>query len=397
LTWSTELNGIESIECRLRKSDLPALDLNYWLAPWWAGIVLLWNGTPIVAGPIITRPTETVDFVNVNCGGIRSVLANRVIVNEMADWSKLADSEPITFQGLSLGTIAKRVVQRVQMKPGGALPISFPILDEGIKAIPDNLPSCTIEDGSSGPNPCYWDGSVQGNGTGRSYAIIGSEVIYASGADHERTFQPFDLQNLTCDDVLTKLSNVLDGPDIMFKPRLLRDNQLTFDMWHGTHTQPRIAQEYTQVWDTTPNTGQVSDISVITTGTYQAHRVYTTGAGQDKGLLIKVATNDALLGKQFPLLEKVVNTGNSEDPNIVQGYADSNLKANLDPLKEIQLTVRGDGNIPFGKFWPGDLAHVVTKGWLAFPDGITQMRILSLTGDHTNNVKISLQPEAKFV
>src|SRR4030095_15408050 len=160
MSWSIELNGTESISMKLRKSDLPVVDLTKWLSPWWAGVVIFWNDVPIVAGPIITEPTETFDTISLGCGAIRSVLAKRLVVVEQTNWSNLAKSV-IQYQGLSLGTIAKRVVAQAQAKAGGALPISFPIADETI-----------VDD-----------------------------------ADHQRTYRGFNVQNINCDDVLTKLSN----------------------------------------------------------------------------------------------------------------------------------------------------------------------------------------------
>lgn len=349
LSWSIELNGIESISMKLRKSDLPQVDLNDWLSAWWAGIVLFWDGVPVVAGPITTRPSEDINTVSINCGGIRSILAGRVVVTEQDNWDNLNKSV-LFYSGLSLGTIAKRVVTMAQQKPAGKLPISFPIADQ----------------------------------------------TAADDADHQRTYKGFDVQNLNCDDILTKLSNVRNGPDILFKPRLIREDYLTFDMWHGTEKDPRIRQDQTKVWDTTPARGQVADMTVNYTGTYQASRVFSLGAGSDEKLLIQVSTNERQLQKGYPLLERVINKGSSENPATVKGYADAELHTNEKALLEVQMTVRGDDEIPFGSFWPGDLATVITKGWISIPDGVTQMRILSLTGDGSNNVRVSLQREDKF-
>lgn len=349
VSWSVELNGTESISMKLKKSDLPKVDLNSWLAPWWAGVVLFWDGVPVVAGPILTRPSEDFNSVSISCGGIRSILAKRLVAFEQTDWSKLATSV-VYYSGLSLGTIAKRVVDQAQTKKAGRLPIIY--------ALPDETESM--------------------------------------GADHERTYRGFNVQNINCDDVLTKLSNVIDGPDIMFKPKLLRANQLAFEMWTGTENQPRIYQSQTPVWDTTPEKGQVSEMSVVTTGSYQTSRVYSIGAGQDEGLLIKVSTNEAPLQAQFPLLETVINVGSSDNPVVVEDHGISNLWANKTALMEFQMTVRGDGDIPMGSFWPGDLVEIVTNGWLAVPDGTTQMRLLSITGDGSSSVKVSLQKEEKF-
>lgn len=349
MSWSIELNGVESISLKLKKSDLPAINLKQWLAPWWAGVVIFWNDTPIAAGPIITAPNETFSSISINCGGIRSVLANRYVVRDQNNWDTLR-KDVVQYTGLSLGTIAKRVVDLSMAKPGGALPITFPIADQTV----------------------------------------------VNDADHQRTYRGFNIQNLNTHDVLTKLSNVINGPDVLFKPRLIRDNQLTFDMWHGTETQPRIYQKQTPVWDTTPATGPVTDISLITTGTYMTNRTYSIGAGQDEGLLMKVNTNEAPLQAQYPLLESVVNVGNSENPVVVNGYGISSLWSNKEPLSEIQMTIRGDGIIPFGEFWPGDMVHVITKGWINLPDGVNRMRLLSLSGNTSSEVKVSLQKEEKF-
>lgn len=346
MDWSTELNGTENISMKLRKSDLPKVDYNYWLSPWWAGIVVLWDNVPIAAGPIITRPSESFDTVTIGCGGIRSILANRLVAPEAygENWEAFS-KEKIYYSGLSLATIAKYAVEASQRKKGGRLPISYALADM----------------------------------TGL----------------HERTYQSFNVSNISCDDVLTKLSNVIGGPDIMFRPRLVQPNVLTFDLWTGTDKQPRIYQKYSPVWDTTPSRGMVSNMNVIVTGTYQTSRVYATGDGQDEGTMIRIATDDSLLQKGYPLLETVVADG-SEDPGAVMEYALSKLDANNGPLLEVQMTVRADGPIPLGSFWPGDLVEIVTQGWLSLPDGVNRMRLLSITGDHTNNVKISLQKEDKF-
>lgn len=112
--------------------------------------------------------------------------------------------------------------------------------------------------------------------------------------------------------------------------------------------------------------------------------------------MIKVAETEEYIQKDYPMLETTFSDGgSSENGDVVWQHAKSNLDTNKGPLMEIQMTVRGDGEIPFGEFWPGDLVEVVTKGWISLPDGKTQMRLLSMTGDHSSNVKVSLQKEHK--
>jgi hypothetical protein len=137
-------------------------------------------------------------------------------------------------------------------------------------------------------------------------------------------------------------------------------------------------------------------MNVIVTGTYQTSRVYSIGTGQDEGTLITVVTDETNVRKQYPLLETSISGTSSENPVVVTDHGKGELKANREPLLEIQITVRADGDIPLGTFWPGDLVEVVTQGWLSIPNGSTQMRLLSITGDHSNNVILSLQLDSKF-
>lgn len=349
MSWSIDLNDTESISMTLKKSDLPKVDLKYWLSPWWAGVVIFWDGCPVVAGPIITRPSEQYDSIKITCGGIRTLLARRLVTLELSDWTNLAKSN-IQYKGLSLGTIAKRVVVQAQNKLGGSLPITFAVPDE----------------------------------------------TAAMDADHERNYRGFNVQNIDCDAILTKLSNVINGPDIMFRPVLVRDNQLTFEMWTGTEKQPRIYQPITPVWDSTAVESNISNLQTTTTGTHQTSRTYSVGAGQDEGTLIRVNTNITPIQRQYPLLETVVSTSQSENPAVVNNHGLSNLVANSEPLVELQMTVRGDGEIPFGQFWPGYAVDVITKGWLSIPDGKNKMRLLNMTGDSSSEVKVALQLDDRY-
>lgn len=348
-TWAIPLNGIETLSTIVKKISLPKnLDLNYWMAPWWSGVLLMWRDVPIFAGPIISRPLEDFNNIKLDCSGIRYILTDRYVSKEFADWSQLAGST-IAYSGVSLGTIAKYVVQASLAKAGGGLPIAYPIPDQ------------------SGPND----------------------------ADHQRTYNGFDLQNISCDAILTKLSNVVDGPDIMFKPRLIDDSRMVWDLWTGTAGQPRIAQTDLHVWDTDATKGQVADLSIVSTGSYMVDRVYSIGNGQDVGTLITVSEDLNKLAEGYPLLESVIAISKSSDPKVVKAHGDGVLAANSDMLREITLTVKSTGVYPLGSYWAGDAMDVYTKGWITFKDGRHRCRLLNMSGDLSaaSNVKLSLQPE----
>lgn len=348
--WSVSLNAVESGKFEFSKAAMPKLDYSLWLAPWWAGVLLTWKDQPIYGGPIIGQPYESRTSLHVDCGGIRSVLARRAIIQEPTnDWSNLAKYPPIQFKGFSLGTIAKKVVQQAQLKPGGALPISFPVAEETV----------------------------------------------ADDADHQRTYQNYNVATIFCDEVLTKLSNVRNGPDIMFRPRFLNSQLVTFEMWHGTEYSHRIHQKNLPVWDTTGEASSVSDMQMTSTGSYQTDRVIAVGAGMNEGTLMAMAEDLTRVSRGFPLLESSYPSMSENQP-VVQAHADGSLAQNHKKLLEVQMTVRADGVFPLGSFWPGDLVHIVVKDWKALPDGTHKARLLNMNGSLTNNVndiRLSLQIE----
>lgn len=344
--WSISLNEIETCTVNLRKSDLPNVNLDYWLAPWWAGVVYLWNDTPIFAGPIVSAPAESFHYVYIECRGIRQVLAKRLVVREQENWDNLAKNV-VQWKGLSLGTIAKKVVQLSLDKPGGSLPISFPYADQ----------------------------------------------TAADDADHQRTYKGFNIQNLSCDDVLTKLSEVSNGPDIMFRPRLKSDSQLTFDMLYGSERDPRIPQNNIPVWDTTAARSEVTDLDIVKTGVYQTSRVFSSGAGTDAGTIVRVVTNEKPLGQGFPLLETTISYSDSENRTVVLRHAEANLAANKEALLEIQMTVRANEQNSVDTFSVGEEGQLKVKDLLALKDGSHKVRILNMNGSTENNVRLSVQTE----
>lgn len=394
MSWSVSLNESEEMKFELKKSDLPKLNLNYWLAPWWAGVVVMWNGTPIVAGPITSRPYETYDAVYIDCSGIRSVLAKRFVTQNITDDRLLAKST-VSFKGFSLGTIAKKAVQQAQQKPGGALPIRYPMADEAINTfntLKATLPACRYEDSDN----CYWNAKVQGNKIGESFIRYKGQVIYE--ADHERNYKGYNLQNINCDAVLTKLSNVRGGPDIMFKPKALDDNNIVFDMIYGSEDDPRLPQNNNDiVWDITPEQAQVVNMQVVMTGTHQTSRVYGIGAGQDFAKIMRFATNLDAVGKGFPFLESYISAGENTNPSVVKAHATADLKRNSNMLQEIQFTVRADGTEPITKFYPGDIVTLYVKNIIGIPDGAHEAILLNMNNDGSSNVRLSLQTLKQFM
>lgn len=350
LSWSISLNEVESCSIDLTKSDLPSIDLNYWLSPWWSGILVMWDGVPLFAGPIISRPTESWQTIRVECKGIRSLLERRYVFDqELTNWGN-GDLErsKARFEGKDYGTVAQLVVKRVMQKPGGNLPINFPLPEKNA----------------------------------------------ASDEDHNLVYHGYNLGGINAQAILTELSNRTNGPDIMFRPRLVDANSLVWDMWHGDESQPTIPQRTFPVWDSTAEISDVTDLDVVTTGTYQTNRMFVTGAGSNELTVMNAAMDETSIAKGFPLLEGMKALGSTvQDATVALNGANAALKANSESLKEIQLSVRIDGEHKLGTFWPGDQVGLVVKGWLSLKDGTHRLRLLNISGSSDGDVRMSLQTE----
>lgn len=344
--WSVSLNNDTSVGIKVKKNSLPKVSPELWLRPWWGGVLLRWNEVPVVVGPIISRPSESFKDIQLECGSVRSFLQRRMGIVEPADWTTVA-KQVTSFSGLSLGTIAMRLVHIAKNKRGGQLPISMP--------------------------------------------------MYEEYTNHQRNYKGFNISNLDVDHLLTNLSGVINGPDIIFKPRMVTDSLFTLDMLVGSENNPRIPQARIPFWDTTSSAGDVVDMAITTTGAYMTNRVYATGAGTDEGTLIAVAENTAQLSAGYPLLETVVSHPSTEYITSVVPQAHSALWKDADTLREITLEVRADGLNRFGSYWPGDLIKINVHNWVTMDAGIHDCRLLTMVGGSTpSNIRLSLQLDTQF-
>jgi hypothetical protein len=347
LSWSISLNDVESCSIDVTKSDLPPINLNYWLAPWWAGVLVMWDGVPIFAGPITSRPTESFSTIRVEARGIRALLERRYAIVEASSMLDIPRSK-VRYSALDYSTVAQRVVKFSMSKPGGNLPITFPL----------------------------------------------PEKTAAADKDHDIIYSGFEGDSVNIHNILTDLSQRTNGPDIMFIPKLVDGNSMVWEMWHGNESDPTIPQKTSPVWDTTAANGQVTDLDIVTTGTYQANRVYVTGDGSNETTLMSMATDQTMLAQGYPILESFKSLGTTvKTPPPALSGANAALKANAESLVEIQLTVRADGEHRLGNFWPGDEVQLITKGWLSLKDGTHRLRLLNINGSTDGNVRMSLQTE----
>jgi len=366
--WRIDLNDIEEFEVTLSKPRMREIEPSWW-RQWSGGVLITKTGVdgterPWLAGPVVEPPEEARETVTLTCRGIGAILEQRVVLakdflpggsSASRDTAQELAESVVRRSGMSLGTIAQEVVKlSTDAKTGGHLPIRF-----------------------------------------ASPRETGSKL-------NERTYWGYNLANNLSWKRLTELSNVLKGPDIMFRPEW-EDETHTSIVWamhHGTVAQPAIAQEWEMSLDTTAPRGPVASPKVTHDGTDVVNRVYWTGAGEDQGTLIKVVQDLKRMREYVPLLETVGSTSDSENPQLILDHARARLRQGATPLTQLTLTVDGDDErTELGHWHVGDLAAVTLSAdeWLTLPGGTTRQRIIAASGDFvTSTVKLDFQEDTDW-
>ena len=300
------------------------------------GFMALYNGVPIVGGPI----APNVDFSRRNGVSFRvdsylDLLARRYVVPEQG----FSSSRQLGATQQQLYSIARYMIEVSMAKPSGALPIVLP--------------------------------------------------EYAFGA-RQRNWQAFNVSNLSAAKLLEEIGDVQGGPDLDLRPRV-NGQRFEFELIHGTDRNPYIGQKTTHDWE--EQSLDASGLTATLSSAYVAHRVYAVGDGEDVGT--HLGRFDTDIPPEWPLLESVVSDSSitaAKDPNKerLKSLAESVL--NPFPVVGCSMTVRADGSSPLGTFWPGELARVTVRGNPGLPDGSYDMRILSMSGTLGNSVNLTFDP-----
>ena len=353
--YSISLNGTETMTATIVKNDISTKMLREYVREWYGGLLFTFKGEALCACVITKQPKEYQYTINIEASGIRSVLNKRLLVPEMSDedFARKLSTSTIYYDRRTLGTIAQDVVKYVTtVKPGGRLPIRYPIA-------PESMPT---------------------------------------SKDNERTYNGFSVTNLSCDYVLEKLSNVRNGPDIMFRPVKVED-QLYFDMYHGTKANYRIAQKAVPFWDLTVE-GQANSLELISNGEVMTDRVFAIGGGMDTGTAIQVSTNQDRVQEGYPFLETTISSGQQENASVLKSHAEAALQQNRTPQRELTFSVHAwDTDTPWelGNFFVGDLVKIKSKGFINIPDGINEFRLLNIHGFFGSGmVNMALQEDSQW-
>lgn len=325
-SWSIDLNKIESLSITVPKPQL-VKQRKVWRTIGAGGALLTYTDTtgverPIVAGPVVDWGAETKHTLELEVEGIRSIFTKRVVEHDM------------NLTGLSYGAIAWRLVLEGMDKPGGDLPIYH--------ASPDEAHT------------------------------------------RQRTYERWNLANNVIDKRLTELSNVIAGPDIMFRPEYVDSSKrrIRWGLYHGTVLNPFIQTKRTPDFDTTTARGDVAEVSVSSTGLDFAQRVWVTGAGEGEGVARDYAENLSTLNDGVPFMETVASDADQDKTEVLREKAAGYLAAQSQMIDQVTIQVHaGSVKNALGTYCVGDIASVTLgDDWLSIPGGTRDMRIIKASG-----------------
>jgi hypothetical protein len=334
--WVYEPSG------RMRPEFLASIE------PWRCFLAVLVDDVVVAAGPIQPHTYDPVSrSLSLSAVGMDAVFARRTVVGAEGTWPGGNPAAwSVTYSGLSLGTIAKRLVQLGLAAPGGGLPVVLPADEAGA---------------------------------------------------HERTYHGYEMGKVW--ERITQIMGVESGPDVRFSPRLQADRKgVEWALEVGTSAQPMLTQAGSPwVFDAHAVRGSVAGMSVQRDPSALASRAFVTGDGMETSLLVERATNATLTDQGFPALDSVDARSTVSQRSTLASYAAADVRRNSRPYVTWGLTVKADQYPRLGQYRPGDFARVWTPKddpYLAalLPQGNHTARIVRVSGDATDFARVDFAP-----
>lgn len=239
---------------------------------------------------------------------------------------------------------------------------------------------CTFEK-PGGDLPIYWQYRGEPH-TGTDDADL-----------HERTYYAYDINSISCADILGKLANVSGGPDMMFRPYFTYVNP--YDST-DTYGQKHLWMEFVAGSDEDIYIEQASDWYISQYNDLEVShaapsmRVYETGDGSDEEQICYLAEDLTLCEGDDPVPLKELTNNESSDDSLaeVKAEAEYQLENAKEPLCQVSIEVSAY-DIRLGQMWPGDLCRVPIDDFPTLPDDVYEMRIMEMSGDETDRVTIT--------
>lgn len=354
--WDYRLNVAGGLTVTVPLGAVDRADLDELTTPWRWTWGYAWGSHILQAGPVVTdryADQQGPPTIDVGCTGLWNIWNRRVLLNpSWAEGQNVADpAADRTLTGLTLRTIAKRLIQGDLSRTGHSLPVALPA------------------DDAPGTN--------------------------------ERSYPGYDLAMVG--ERLSQLTQVINGPEVEFRPRFTSSARTAIE-WEMRVGSPRLGQlGYPHAWDY----GQaLANVDYDRDGSNQTFGHFERGNGMERGLLSAYQDDKILVGLSqyaWPDLETVGMSSTSDtDTANLQAKADGYVATHSRPVITWSATVRIDGTN--GQGYPtrspsldviraGDNATFHLEGHRRIADGTYTRRILGASSGPTlDTANLVLQP-----
>lgn len=238
-----------------------------------------------------------------------------------------------------------------------------------------------------------------GKQTGSTTTTQGPTTTYTT-RQTTTTYHDYNTSNHTCRQILNTITTTDSGPDIQFRPYLTTDQtHIRFRLEAGSDGDIHLHQNTRLSLDTGPH-GTLDNITIDHAA--PTMRIYATGAGTDTGTICALAEDLTLTGRltdPWPLRETTLAMTDAKTWEPLAAAAKARLDASRRPLAQLTGILHADdtdqaGNPlhPLGSFWPGEMFDISITGMPDWPDGIYPMRLMEMSGDQTDQVKLKFDP-----
>lgn len=348
LKWGVRLNAAGPVSAVLRphSKQLERWDLRNLTATVKQFMGVTYGDQVLEAGPIWTRNyDQDARTLAINGLGIWSIFDRRKNVPGayLVPGAKVTEAV-IGLNGYHLGSVARELVRiSTQDNPyGGGLPIVLPAFIAG---------------------------------------------------PHTKTYRGYNLGWLGDD--LRELTKLDGGPDLRFRPRYVTGDATRLE-WSLEHGAVDVLQQSGPdwQWDARVERSGLAKLGVAQDGTKLGAMAWTPGNGQEQAMKLATSRDLTLVNAGYPWVEVEESAGDEESDAVLQSISDRRVADAARPWDTWSMTVRADTRPELGLYLPGDWASVNTPDdHPVLPPGTrSRVRILSMDGDATKDVKLAVAP-----
>lgn len=317
-----------------------ALDLPNVLLPQRDFVGWVENGAVLAAGQIQGDPFAFPRSSSIVGKGAWEYFEKRVVL-PVLDPLELPSDVTSEWTDLSLRTIVKRLVQQACSWPSANLPIDY------------------------------------------EADIAGSNVRTYPGAD--LTWVGQALQNLT---------EVEDGPDIAFRPKLSVDRRyVRWDLLTGDPDLTQAGADH--YWDLSAPGPYAALEALDRDGRDLATHAWGIGATDEvtEERIEAKASSSALTAAGFPMMETVENRSSVILEGTLQSYVDEAVVRYSAMTETFRFRAKRNQRPVLGSYWPGDWAKLKIGPNPRIPAGTYRVRIVRISFAAEGDVSIECAPE----